>query len=52
MSIVAALNLSEYGAQPADLNGTYTHIGDLHSAQWNNSVQSSNGESLMIYYPF
>ena len=52
MSIVPALNLSQYGAQAADLNGTYTHIEDLHIVQWNNSVQSSNGKFLMIYYPF
>ena len=52
MSTVPTLNLSRYGVQPADLNGSYTHIGDLHIIKLNNSVHSSNGKSNYNLLPF
>ena len=51
MAIVPALNLnlSQYGTQAGELNGSYSHIGaatggDLHIVEWNKSAQSSNGK--------
>ncbi len=46
MPVITSLNFSQFGAiQPSEHNDSYSHIGDLHLAQWNHT---SEGEYFVI----